>query len=110
MISFKNNQQTVKNYNMHNHFGNGWGLFVDIEKQKINLPDNDKVLRQRYNIQIYNCDENFDETELSKEIYIDIEDFKTNQNNKNQCMHLIIKASTTTTIVLILTYIILVVL
>jgi len=111
MISFKNNlnnRQTIKNYDMNmNHFGNDWGLFVDIEKQKINLPNNHEVLRQRYSIQIYNYDESCDDIEDSFEFNIDFEDLKTNQN---QCMPLIIKASTTTTIVLILTYVILVVL
>lgn len=114
MISFKNNQNktnqlTIKNYDM-NHFGNGWGLFVDIEKQKINLPNNQEVLRQRYNIQIYtyheSYDESFDDIENSLEFDTDIHDSK----KKNQCVPLIIKASTTTTIILILTYIILVVL
>jgi len=114
MISFKNNlnnQQTTKNYDMNmNHFGNDWGLFVDIEKEKINLPNNHEVLREKYNIQIYNYDESCNYIDDLKEIYIEFEDFKTDQNHKNQCMALIIKASTTTTIVLILTYVILVVL
>jgi len=105
MISFKNNQnnqQTIKNYDMNmNHFGNDWGLFVDIEKEKINLPNNHELLRERYSIQIYNYGEIFDDKE-------DLNDFKTDQNH---CIiPLIIKASTTTTIILILTYIILVVL
>jgi hypothetical protein len=109
MISFKNNEQTIKKYDMNmNHFGNDWGLFVDIETQKINLPNNHEVLRQEYNIQIYNYGEICDDTKNSFEfVDIDLDEFKTNQN---QCMPLIIKASTTTTIILILTYIILVVL
>lgn len=113
MISFKNNQnnrQTTKNYDMNmnmNHFGNDWGLFVDIEKQKINLPNNHEVLRERYSIQIYNYGEICHDIENSFEPDMDFDDLKTDQN---QCMPLVIKASTTTTIVLILTYVILVVL
>ena len=111
MISFKNNlnnRQTIKNYDMNmNHFGNDWGLFVDIEKEKINLPNNHELLQERHSIQIYNYGEIFDDKEDLKEIYIDLNDFKTDQNH---CIPLIIKASTTTTIILILTYIILVVL
>jgi hypothetical protein len=111
MISFKNNlnnQQTTQNYDMNtNHFGNDWGLFVDIEKEKINLPNNHEVLREKYSIQFYNYDVTCDDIEDLKEIYIDFDDFKTNPNH---CIPLLIKASTTTTILLILTYIILVIL
>jgi hypothetical protein len=103
MISFKNNKLTIKNYDMI-HFGNDWGLFVDIEKQKINFPNNHEVLRQKYNIQVYNYGESCDDIESSFEFDRDIED------SKDLCIPLIIKASTTTTIVLVLTYIILVVL
>ena len=92
----KGKQVKIKNYDM-NHFGNNWGLFVDIENQKINLPNNHEILRERYNIQFYNyCDESIDET---------IDDIDEKLENKS-CINLVIKATTTTSIILIITFIV----
>ena len=33
-----------------NHFGNGWGLYVDIENVKPNLPKNHEFNSKKYNI------------------------------------------------------------
>ena len=54
MISFKNNlnnRQTIKNYDMNmNHFGNDWGLFVDIEKEKRILNLIEEIDKKEYSI------------------------------------------------------------
>jgi hypothetical protein len=45
----------LKINNEHNHFGNGWGLYVDIEKIKYNFPANHEILRKKYDLQHNNC-------------------------------------------------------
>lgn len=45
----------LKTNNETNYFGNGWGLYVDIEKLKYNFPANHEILLKKYDFQYYNC-------------------------------------------------------
>jgi hypothetical protein len=42
--------EPIKNScSLQNDFGNGWGLYIDIEKIKTNFPFNHEILRKKYN-------------------------------------------------------------
>ena len=103
MVSNKNKgkQLKIKNYNM-NHFGNDWGLFVDIENQKINFPNNHEILSEKYNIQFCNY-----YNEIEK---IDIHENNENNENNKKYINQIIKVTTTTSIIFMITFIVIFVL
>ena len=95
-------------YSENNYFGNDWGLFVDIEKIKSNLPNNHEIIRKKYNINFYNKD-CYDEYELfceSTKIDIDITLENNNKSFLIKLLNIIMKIMPKIIVILIFNYVI----
>lgn len=98
MVPIKNN------YSLQNDFGNGWGLYIDIEKIKTNFPSNHEILRKKYNNNSFEgCNNYLIKNTIDKPT-----------ENKNTCLikilNFIIKFVATFVMISILTYVIIFVL
>ena len=108
----------LKINNEHNHFGNGWGLYVDIEKIKTNFPPNHEIIRKKYSLSYNNycnenCNENYNDYCCVTIINIDtpIENkISMTKQIKNYISRFLIRIFPTLVMVSLLTYVIIFVL
>jgi hypothetical protein len=118
-----NIKQNVEN--SQTDFGNGWGLYIDIENFKSTLPKNYDIIRKKLNTQTF-YDETIDEVVDEYEYYINLKDIKIDINatkttipsvklcnindkerkNKDKNITFILNLSANIIIVIIITYII----
>lgn len=92
--------QVVKYSDHQNHFGNGWGLYVDIENLKPNLPKNHELIRKKYNIPNLseNLNERFDKFYYDAILHEEIDNETTNISN------FILKIGSNAIIIMLITY------
>lgn len=102
------NKYNIKSDYETSHFGNGWGLYVDIEKLKYNFPANHEILRKKYDLQCYGCCENCNDYCCVTKIDINMPIEKKN-SMKMQFLQFIRRIISSVGIIFILTYFIFVI-
>jgi hypothetical protein len=93
--------------NEYNNFGNGWGLYVDIEKIKYNFPPNHEILRKKYDLHYNNnnCFENCNDCCCVTTIDIDMP-VENNVSIQTRLLQFITRIIPTAIMVFIISYVI----